>query len=61
MKGIKLPYDIDDLQEDINYDGELYLDDEWMQEMNRVHVIAPGLNVSFSRPGHVLEIRVTKQ
>ena len=54
--------DSDDLEEMASYLHRLYLDCEWMEDINQVHIIlAPGLKMAFERPGHTLEVRVDKE
>jgi len=52
--------DVDEIREGEEYPDKLYLDSEWMNEMYQVYVFAEGLNISFKRPGHNLEIHITK-
>ena len=59
MSGQNFP-DVDELCEGKEYPNKLYLDSEWMAELYQVYVFAEGLNISFKRPGHNLEIHITK-
>ena len=59
MSGRDFP-DVDELREGEEYRDKLYLDSDWMNEMYQVYVFAEGLNISFKRPGHNLEIYITK-
>ena len=58
--GMSYP-DIDELCEGKEYPDQLYLDSEWMEDLFQVYIYAKGLNISFKRPGHNLEIYVTQK
>ena len=53
--------DPDEIEEGEEYPDRLYLDSEWMDDMNQVYVYAKGFNISFKRPGHNLEIHITQK
>jgi len=53
--------DSDEIKEGVPYPDRLYLDSEWMDDLFQVYIYAEGLKIRFRRPGHNLEIIVTKE
>ena len=53
--------DSDEIKEGERYPDRLYIDCEWMEDMNQVYVYAEGFDIIFERPGHNLEITVVSK